>query len=121
GVGWLLWRVSLGPGLFALLGRGAMAGYGGGLEVLATGARRWTNAPDRAGLWARLRRVGLPSLSSAQTTAATAIVAVAAAAIVPAVPIAQILRYPKEIPRVWHQGLPDEPQLTHVPHDKIRH
>src|SRR5262249_29538735 len=56
-------------------------------------------------------RVGLPSLSSAQTTAATAIMAVAAVAIVPAVPIAKTLRYPKELAKYWHEDWPDEPEL----------
>ncbi len=108
---WLPVPIYLEHALFALFWTGAIAGYWGGLEALAARARRWSNAPDRAGLWARLRRVGLPSLSSAQTTAAMAIMAVAAASIVPAVPIAKILRYPKELAKYWHEGWPDEPEL----------
>ncbi len=103
---WLPVPIYLEHALFALFWTGAIAGYWGGLEALAARARRWSNAPDRAGLWARLRRVGL-----AQTTAAMAIMAVAAASIVPAVPIAKILRYPKELAKYWHEGWPDEPEL----------
>src|SRR5262245_41870591 len=108
---WLPVPIYIEHARFALFWTGAIAGYWGGLEALAAGARRWMSAPDRAGLWARLRRVGLPSLSSAQATAATAIMAVAAASIVPAVPIAKTLRYPKELARFWHEGWPDEPEL----------
>ena len=108
---WLPVPIYLEHALFALFWTGAIAGYWGGLEALAAGARRWMNAPHRAGRWARLWPVGLPSLSPGQAAAATAIMAVAAAAIVPAVPIAKILRYPKELAKFWHEGWPDEPEL----------
>jgi hypothetical protein len=108
---WLPVPIYLEHALFALFWTGAIAGYWGGLQALAARARRWSNASDRAGLWARLPRLGLSSLSSAQTTAAMAIMAVAAASIVPAVPIAKILRYPKELAKYWHEGWPDEPEL----------
>jgi hypothetical protein len=85
---WLPVPIYIEHAIFALFWTGAIAGYWGGLEALAAGARRWTHAADRAGLGAGLRRVGLLSLSPGQATAATAIMAVAAAAIVPAVPIA---------------------------------
>src|SRR5262249_53492857 len=107
---WLPVPIYMEHALFALFWTGAIAGYWGGLEALAAYARRWMDASDRAGLWARLR-VGLLSLSPGQATAATAIVAVAAVAIVPAVPIAKILRYPKELAKYWHEGWPNEPEL----------
>jgi len=107
---WLPVPIYMEHALFALFWTGAIAGYWGGLEALAAYARRWMDASDRAGLWARLR-VGLLSLSLGQATAATAIVAVAAVAIVPAVPIAKILRYPKELAKYWHEGWPNEPEL----------
>src|SRR5215471_6109781 len=108
---WLPVPIYLEHALFALFWTGAIAGYWGGLEALAAGARRWTNAPDRAGLWARLRRVGLPSLSAGQAAAATAIMAVAAAAIVPAVPIANAFKYPKGFVPYWHEDWTNEPEL----------
>ena len=107
---WLPVPIYIEHALFALFWTGAIAGYWGGLEALAAYARRWMNASDRAGLWARLR-VGLHSLSPGQATAATAIMAVAAASIVPAVPIAKALRYPKVLAKYWHEGWPDEPEL----------
>jgi hypothetical protein len=103
---WLPVPIYMEHALFALFWTAAIAGYWGGLEALAAGARRWTHAADRAGLGAGLRRVGLLSLSPGQAIAATAIMAVAAAAIVPAVLIAKVLRYPK-----YHEGWPDEPEL----------
>jgi hypothetical protein len=106
---WLPVPIYIEHALFALFWTGAIAGYWGGLEALAAGARRWMNASDRAGLGTGLRRVRLPS--SAQAAAATAIMAVAAAAIVPAVPIAKVLRYPKYLAKYWHEGWPDEPEL----------
>jgi hypothetical protein len=108
---WLPVPIYIEHALFALFWTAAIAGYWGGLEALAAGARRWLNASDRAGLGAGLQRVRLPSLSSAQAAAATAIMAVAAASIVPAVPIAKTLRYPKELAKYWHEGWPDEPEL----------
>src|SRR5262245_16754390 len=108
---WLPVPIYIEHALFGLFWTGAIAGYWGGLEALAAGARRWMNASDGVGLGAGLQRIRLPSLSSAQAAAATAIMAVAAASIVPAIPIAKTLRYPKELAKYWHEGWPDEPEL----------
>ena len=51
---WLPVPIYIEHALFALFWTGAIAGYWGGLEALAAYARRWMNASDRAGLWARL-------------------------------------------------------------------
>jgi hypothetical protein len=82
---WLPLPIYIEHALFVLFWTGAIAGYWGGLEALAAGARL--------------------------AAAATAIMAVAVASIVPAVPIAKTLRYPKELANYWHEGWPDEPEL----------
>src|ERR1700756_1598671 len=85
---WLPVPVYIEHALFALFWMGAIAGYWGGLEALAAGARP-TPAAGRVGFEAGLRRVRLPALSPGRAAAATAIMAVAAISIVPAVPIAK--------------------------------
>jgi len=108
---WLPVPIYIEHALFALFWMGAIAGYWGGLEALAAGARRPTHAADRAGLGAGIRRIRLPSLSPRQSAAAAAIMAVVVASIVPAVPIAKTLKYPKGHVPYWHEDWTDEPEL----------
>src|SRR3989442_15246253 len=83
---WLPVPIYIEPALFALFWTGAIAGYWGGLEALAADVRRWTDATDRAGRVAGLRRIRLPSLSPGQAAAAAAIMAGGVCSFIPAGP-----------------------------------
>src|SRR5215468_9043423 len=108
---WLPVPIYIEHALFALFWTGAIAGYWGGLEALASDVRRWTHAGECAGRGSGLRRIRLPSLSPRQAAAAAAIMAVVVASIVPAVPIAKTLTYPKGWVPYWHEDWTDEPEL----------
>jgi hypothetical protein len=95
GYWWLPVPIYIEHTLFALFWTAAIAGYWGGLEVLAARARGWKHAP---------------AFSSAQATAVTAIATVAIAFVIPAVLIGKGLKY-KELPNYWHEPWPNEPEL----------
>jgi len=107
---WLPLPIYIEHTLFALFWSAAIAGYWGGLEALASRARRWIYADDDKDLTAIAWRRRMRSLSPAQAAAAVAIIAVAAASFVPAVLMTKALKYRKET-NFWYEAWPDEPEL----------
>src|SRR5207248_4340844 len=94
--------------LLALFWTAAIAGYWGGLRVVAAGARRWINAGGGTDLTAAAWRRRMRSLSPAQAGAGTAIVALRSASVVPIVAIAEAQR---EVVKYWYEPWSDEPEL----------
>ena len=103
---WLPVPIYLEHALLALFWTAAIAGYWGALEAVSERAFRWARDRDHP-KWVRFR-ARVPSFSPRQNAIATAIAAVMVASIVPAV---KALRYPKELPASWREGLSDEPEL----------
>jgi hypothetical protein len=107
---WLPVPIYIEHTLFALFWTAAIAGYWGGLEALAAGARRWIYTDDDKDLTGIAWRRRMRSLSPAQAAAAVAIIAVAAASFVPAVLMTKALKY-RKWPNFWHEPWSNEPEL----------